>query len=288
MSPQEVADLLKIKKSTVYEMIKRGELPATKMGKQLRIQKTDVYEYMGTPVDADSPEKIIICGQDQVLDALCAMFNDDRGVRASAFRSPMGSYRGLYEMYHNDNCIATSHLWDSETDTYNLPYVTRMLPGERLAVFHLFKRWQGFYVPKGNPKNIQTFEDLLRNDVRMLNRDRGSGIRVYIDEMCKVLNIDHSQIFGYHDVASSHFAVATAVLRGAADVAIGDEKTCHMMEGLDFIPQKQEDYDIVFRESDLSRPEFQRLLYLIQSQEFRKTVEAIPTCDAGELGKRKL
>ena len=71
------------------------------------------------------------------------------------------------------------------TDTYNLPYIERMLPGEQVAVFHLLKRWQGFYVKEGNPKNIQKFEDLLREDVRMINREKGSGIRIFIDEMCK-------------------------------------------------------------------------------------------------------
>ena len=137
LSPQDVADLLQIKKNTVYEMIKRGELRATKLGKQFRISKSEVYDFMGTPISDDDTDKIIICGQDQILDALCALFNDEEGFRMKAFRSPMGSYRGLYEMYQNDNCVATAHLWDSESDTYNLPYVTRMLPGEKLAVYHL-------------------------------------------------------------------------------------------------------------------------------------------------------
>lgn len=286
LSPQDVADLLQIKKSTVYEMIKRGEIRATKLGKQLRISRAEVYDFMGTPLSDDNPEKIIICGQEQLLDVLCSLFNDDRGFRTKAFRSPMGSYRGLYEMYQNDNCIATSHLWDSETNTYNLPYVTRMLPGEKLAVFHLFKRWQGFYVEKGNPKNIQKFEDLTRNNVRMVNRDKGSGIRVYVDEMCKCLGIDHGQIYGYSDVVSSHFSAATAVMRKTADVAIGDEKTSLVMDGIDFIPLKQEDYDIVFRESDLQRPEFQRLLYIIQSEEFRKEAETVSAYDITGLGER--
>lgn len=286
LSPQDVADLLQIKKNTVYEMIKRGELRATKMGKQFRIPKSEVYDLMGTPLTEGNEDKIIICGQDQVLDALCALFNDEEGFRMKAFRSPLGSYRGLYEMYQNDNCVATAHLWDSETDTYNLPYVTRMLPGEKLAVYHLLKRWQGFYVPEGNPKKIRTFEDLTKKNVRMVNRDRGSGIRVFIDEMCKKLGIRHGEIYGYGDEVSSHYSAATAVLRGAADVAIGNEKTCRMMEGLDFIPLKQEDYDMIFREEDLSRPEFQRLVYLIQSEEFRREVEAVSTYDATGLGER--
>ena len=34
---QEIADKLQIKKTTVYELIKRGELYSSKVGKQLRI-----------------------------------------------------------------------------------------------------------------------------------------------------------------------------------------------------------------------------------------------------------
>ncbi|MGN1004622.1 MAG: helix-turn-helix domain-containing protein, partial [Oscillospiraceae bacterium] len=36
LTAQEAADYLKLKKSTVYEMIKRGEIPSAKIGKQLR------------------------------------------------------------------------------------------------------------------------------------------------------------------------------------------------------------------------------------------------------------
>ena len=43
---------------------------------------------------------------------------------------------------------------------------------------------------------------------------------------------------------------------------------------------------MIFREEDLSRPEFQRLVYLIQSEEFRREVEAVSTYDATGLGER--
>ena len=36
-NPQEVADILKISKNTVYELIKRGELNAYKVGNRFRI-----------------------------------------------------------------------------------------------------------------------------------------------------------------------------------------------------------------------------------------------------------
>ena len=55
LSPLEVAEILQVKKNTVYEMIKRGDLKATKMGKQFRIARKDVYEYMGVVPETESP-----------------------------------------------------------------------------------------------------------------------------------------------------------------------------------------------------------------------------------------
>lgn len=161
-----------------------------------------------------------------------------------------------------------------------------MLPGEQVAVFHLLKRWQGFYVKEGNPKNIQKFEDLLREDVRMINREKGSGIRIFIDEMCKKLDIDPDRIHGYEDIASSHLIAATNVLRGTADVAIGNEKSARQMEGIQFLPLKQESYDIVFRKKDLKRKEFQNLLNIIGSEEFQKEAEMMSGYDISDMGKQ--
>lgn len=286
LSPLEVAEILQVKKNTVYEMIKRGDLKATKMGKQFRIARKDLYEYMGMTPEAESAENIVICGQDQLLDVLCSLYNSQSDGKTQIYRSPMGSYSGLYRMYQNENYVATCHMWDGATDTYNLPYVERMLPGEQVAVFHLLKRWQGFYVMEGNPKNIQDFSDLTRADVRMINREKGSGIRIFIDEMCKKLDLDTDKLNGYEDIAASHMIAATNVLRGSADVAIGNEKVARQMDGIQFIPLKQESYDIVFRKKDLKRKEFQDLLDIIRSEEFKKETEVMSGYDISEMGKQ--
>ena len=51
---QEVADRLRVKKTTVYELIKRGELSSSKIGKQLRISEEQLAEYLkGTVSDSE-------------------------------------------------------------------------------------------------------------------------------------------------------------------------------------------------------------------------------------------
>ena len=82
------------------------------------------------------------------------------------------------------------------------------------------------------------------------------------------------------------YDAATNVLRGSADVAIGIEKVASQMQGLDFIPLKQESYDIVFRKKDLKRSEFQKLLNIIRSDEFKSEAETMSGYDVSEMGKQ--
>ena len=54
---QEVADKLKIKKSTVYDLIKRGELSSSKVGKQLRVSEEQLSQYLkGSECSASSAQ----------------------------------------------------------------------------------------------------------------------------------------------------------------------------------------------------------------------------------------
>ncbi|MDU2243252.1 MAG: helix-turn-helix domain-containing protein, partial [Paenibacillus sp.] len=42
---EEIAKLLKVSKLTVYDLIKKGELPAYRVGKQMRVDSTDLEAY---------------------------------------------------------------------------------------------------------------------------------------------------------------------------------------------------------------------------------------------------
>ncbi len=85
-------------------------------------------------------------------------------------------------------------------------------------------RTQGLYVAKGNSKGIRTWSDFSRYDVRMINREKGAGSRVLLDENLKLLGLHGTQVAGYDDRNQSHFAVASAVGRGEADVTMGSER----------------------------------------------------------------
>lgn len=273
-------------------MIKKGTLRATKMGKQFRVSEEDVYAVLGaaqstahTALAPAAGGRFIVCGQDALLDLLCDSANTAYG-EPFFFRSHMGSYNGLHAMYQGQADAATAHLWDMETDTYNLPFISKLLPGERVQVYHLVGRTVGLYVAAGNPKGIHRIEDFARSDVTMVNREKGSGIRVLTDSLLLRAGLSPRALNGYEDVVGSHLAAAAAVAGGQADCAVGNQKAALQTPAIDFIPLRVEQYDIVFRQDDLSHPAVQALLGVMQSEAFRAALDALGGYDTTGLGQK--
>jgi putative molybdopterin biosynthesis protein len=321
LTTQEVADILGVSKNTIYEFIKRGELPSYRIGRKVRIDSNDVEYYKNksrtikpviqqptiisqsttpsqqtnqlntlkqAPKYFDTLSKgnknFIVCGQDMLLDIL-TRYLERHPNGLQALRYYTGSYNGLIELYRGNVTIASSHLWDGDTDTYNTPYVRRLLPGIPCVIVHLVCRMQGFYVAKGNPKNITAWSDLTRPNVTMINRERGCGVRILIDENLRLLNISHQSINGYQIEDLSHLAVASTVARGDADVAVGNEKTALQVQGIDFIPIHKEKYDLIIKKEDINKPVFQAVLEILNSKDFQLELLGIGGYDISETGK---
>lgn len=51
LTAAEVADLLKLPKSTVYELARRGVLPAARLGRTLRFVRSDVERRVREPLN---------------------------------------------------------------------------------------------------------------------------------------------------------------------------------------------------------------------------------------------
>jgi len=306
LTPQEVADILKIAKNTVYELIKRGELNSYKVGKKIRIDLKDVEDYknktknikssnyphttqakgrvFSSYVEPSQNNGFVICGQDILLDILSRHLQlHPNGVQA--LRSYVGSYNGLYALYQGNVQMATAHLWDADTDQYNIPYVRSMLPGIPAVIIHLAYRLQGFYVAKGNPKGIKGWEDLERNDITMINREKGSGTRVLLDEHLRKLEIESKNIKGYDRESTSHLAIASTVARGGADIGIGNEKSSLQVKNIDFVPLQTERYDLVIKKEDFNKAPFQAVIEILRSPEFKLELEGIGGYDLSEIGK---
>ena len=304
LTAQEVADMLNIAKNTVYELIKRGELNSYRVGRKVRFTLSDVETYISRsksiqtsplpseeisynnlqPNHKQATSGFVICGQDVILDVLSNyMQRHPRGV--PALRAYSGSYSNLIALYEGRIQVASSHLWDGDTGEYNVPYVKRLLPGIPAVIINLTYRTQGFYVAKGNPKGIKNWRDLKKPDITIINREKGAGSRVLLDEQLRLLGVYGSSIKGYDRETQSHLTVASTVARGGADVAVGNEKIARQVEGIDFIPLQRERYDLVIKKEDMASPPMQAMLEILRSEEFKTEFKGIGGYDISEMGK---
>ncbi|GAP13388.1 periplasmic molybdate-binding protein [Longilinea arvoryzae] len=134
-----------------------------------------------------------------------------------------GSLGGLMALADGRADLAGCHLWDPETDTYNIPYIRKFFPGKHMLAVRLAERRIGLILPPGNPKDIRSLADLTRPGVRFVNRQAGSGTRVWLDAMLTQQNIHADRIDGYENEKPTHSEVARAIAEGAADVGLGLE-----------------------------------------------------------------
>ena len=300
LSTQEVADILHVSKSTIYDLIRRGEINSYKIGRKVRFTQDDVDAYIArsrhehstqpvktvdtgstllTPADLGAPE-LIISGQDVVLDIL-ANYLQQEGL--SAGRTYLSSFEGLLALYQDKVDVAACHLYDGSG--YNAGFVRSLVPGIPAVLVNVSYRSVGFYVRRGNPKGIHSWEDLARRDVSILNRRPGSSSRILLDVQLKRLGLAASGVRGYDKIMRSHLTMAAAIAEGEADLAIGTERISRQMDGIDFIPLLEERYDLALKKERLDSPTAQKLIAVMNQPAFRRELSRFSGNDYRDSGK---
>ena len=184
---------------------------------------------------------------------------------------PVGSLDGLINLRQNLCQISGIHLLD-ETGEYNTPYVRRIFPDREMKMVTLAHRTQGLITTPGNPFSIHSPSDLVQPNLRFINRNPGSGTRLWLDKALKALAVPYEKIIGYDTAVNTHIETAKAVAEGRADATLGLQAAAHTFN-LNFIPLFSERYDLIFpRELSV---QMNILLDYIQSGDFRRKLKGL-------------
>jgi putative molybdopterin biosynthesis protein len=194
-----------------------------------------------------------------------------------------GSLGGLIALVENKADLAGSHLWDEESDSYNTPFVRRILPGKKIALVTIAHRRIGLILPPHNPLQIKSIEDLCRDGIRFANRQPGSGTRVWLDSRLEKAGISPEAIRGYTNEKSTHSAVALSVAEGEADAGIGLQAAA-LSYGLDFIFLHNDRYDLVIPADNMDRSPFSELVGWLQNEKTRSIILDLGGYDVAETG----
>jgi len=194
-----------------------------------------------------------------------------------------GSAAALAAVADGTAHLAGLHLRDGETGEFNVPQATRALAATG-GVVVAFSRWeQGFVVAPGNPKAVRTAADLVREDVRLVNREPGAGSRALLDQMLVGAGVPQSAVRGYDRQVASHFQVAGTVAAGAADAGIALAAAAAAY-GLDFVPLVDVRFDVAIPADHLRHPAVALFLEALQTRALREELRVLPGYDVGEMG----
>jgi putative molybdopterin biosynthesis protein len=242
-------------------------------------QRIDVRLYRSRP----ELERTIFCigSHDMVLDLL-AQYLSERGRRFSS--ANVGSMGGLVALQRGEAHLAGSHLLDPDTGLYNLRYVKEYLAGIPVKIFGFVGRQQGLMTRKGNPKNIRGLEDLIRPEVRFVNRQRGAGTRLLLDYQLDKMGIAEGSIQGYNQDEYTHLGVAVAIASGRADCGLGIPAAAQALD-LNFSPLFEESYQLVIPKQYADGALLAPLFEVLADDEFKLAVVSMPGYDVSQMGQ---
>jgi len=226
-------------------------------------------------------KRLVLAGCDPATALLSRMVERASGVEIVS--AAASSKLALTWLSQGKVHIAGSHLEDPKTGEFNLPFIRKHFPDEDFTVV-TFARWEeGLVVAPGNPKGIGKIEDLARKDVRLVNREPGSGSRALLDKRLEQAGIDAKKVRGYGQIAHGHLAAANCVMTGLADVCLATRSAAQTF-GLDFLPLHSERYDLVMRKKTGELPAVKAFLDVLQRATLRRKLEVLAGYDTSQTG----
>lgn len=230
----------------------------------------------------NNPGRVLIAGCDPSAPILASALEQQGCELVVSYHNSQRSLSLLGEKLVH---IAGTHLLNEGTGKTDLLPITKMFPRNSVAVFSYAIWEEGLVVARGNPKKISGIRDLLRKDIRIMNREPGSGCRQLLDRQLSKHRVARNKVRGYDQIVLGHLPAVRQVYAGEADCCIGIEAGARTL-GLDFIALHRKPYHLVIRRKDLELPPVRTLLETLGRASFRREMEACTGYDMSTAGDR--
>ena len=231
---------------------------------------------------SDQKTLIFMGSHDLAMEILITGFCE-KYPRVNILNFPIGSLDGLVALRQGTAHLAGCHLFDSDTNQYNHPFVKHFFPGQSTKLITLASRVQGLLFAPGNPQGVSGLEDLTRSGIRFINRNQGSGTRIWLDRRLRESGIQPEKIVGYTKELNSHTGIAHEIKFGLADLGIG-LIAAGINHGLDSIPLFEEQYDLIIPGDRGEDQDIANIIDYLSTAGSRKMIAALPGYDVHETG----
>jgi excisionase family DNA binding protein len=298
LNTREIADYLQINEKQVYRLIQSSGIPCTRVTGKWLFPQSLVEDWVRQSARAQPlkmtrsftiterfglEQGLLVAGSnDLLLDVLLEHLRQQYP-EYLIYITNLGSFGGLEALKQGKAHVALTHLRDPTTGEYNTPFLGQYFPPDTMVPVTLWRRRVGFLQRSGD-SHLSSFEELRQQKRRFVNRQRGSGIRLLIDQRIQEANLKPSQIKGYEVEVWTHWEVGLAVLQRQADIGVATESVARALN-LRFHALTEERFDLIVPKDFYFTKPVQALLEVVNSQALKKQAEALGGYDTRETGK---
>jgi len=255
-----------------------GGTKLTKYGKELLRFYEETVKALGLTFEIHEKPKvrpqILIVGSNDILLELFIGYLR-RKYKINVETSWIGSSGGLAALMLNEADVATAHLYDPETRMYNKPFLKNYWLEDKAEIIKGYLREQVLaYHPSLSFNSIdEVLESLIKGELRLVNRNLGSGTRVHLDYMlrgfCKRRNLNFHQVIkrikGYNVEVFSHLETAKMIAEGKAEVGLMLRYAAEVYK-LKYIHYTWEEYDFIILKDKMRNENVKLFINELQSK----------------------
>ena len=284
MTVTEVADYLRVRQRTIYELVRTQRIPSCKLSGKLLFPKRLVELWVAQSADYPqaathlaAPPPVIAGSHDPLLEWAA------RESRCGLAILVDGSIGGLHSLLAGRAVACGLHLRDAATGNYDASIQANKLAGLGFVVIEWARRRQGLIVAQGNPARIATIGDLKKAGVRVVTHQEGSVSALLFSKLVADAGFKVSDLIVSGAPVSSGTDIAATVRADKADAGLAIEAVARG-HGLDFVPLQWERFDLVVRRVEYFESPLQRLFAFARSEEFHQRAGSLGGYDVTNSG----
>ncbi|MCC5984870.1 MAG: helix-turn-helix transcriptional regulator [Rhodobacteraceae bacterium] len=282
LTTAEVADYLRVKERTIYEMVARQTIPFSRATGKLLFPRRLVDAWLEAqtelPGTGIAPAPPIYAGSNDPL-LEWALRQSGSGLAVLA----RGSSQGLEDLAAGRAVLAGLHLLDPESGEWNRAAARAHLPGSRHVLIHWARRTQGLITAPGNPLGITGLKDACARGLRFATRAGGAGSSRLLEVLLTRAGLTQDDLESLERPAETHADLATLIETGEADLGLGLQAAAGHLGFLPLVTN--ESFDLAMTRRDYFEPPIQTLLAFARTDSFARRAEHLGGYDLTDLGK---
>jgi excisionase family DNA binding protein len=283
MTTREVADYLRLKERKIYDLVRSGAIPCTRVTGKWLFPRALIDRWLLAHGEGAAramrvePSAVIAGSHDPLL---------EWAAQASGCGFALlfgGSLDGLARFGRDEAVVAGLHVPDPAGGEDNVGPLKEADPGREPVLIEWARRRQGLMLAPGNPLGVKGLGDLASRRGRLIDRQAGAGSHLLLDRLLQAEGIARDTLTLLDEPAVNETDVAREVHAGHADAGLGIEAAARQA-GLAFLPLAEERFDLLVGRRDYFEPGVQALLGITRTARFAERAATLGGYDLAATG----